>query len=113
MRQQHRIAAFALLGASLLPLLGADEPAQPPPGQAVFVAQGCQACHAVPAANLSKAGDDTVSAPDIADLDERYCERSLRRWMKREQDDRGYTHLQYFQGSDEDLKLLVSWMLEQ
>jgi cytochrome c553 len=113
MRQQHRIAAVVLMGASFFALLGADGPAEPPAGQTIFVAQGCQACHAVPAAGLAKAGDDTISAPDIAGLGDRFCERSLRRWMKRERDDRGYTHLQYFEGSDGELELLVSWLLEQ
>lgn len=105
--------AVALVAVLALAAHGSPVAAQDAPGQALFVAQGCNACHAVPAAGVPKLGDDTVAGPSLEGLGEEYKPRSLRRWLKREQEHEGYTHLQYFQGSDQELDTVVRWLLEQ
>lgn len=82
-----------------------------PTGPSIFQAQGCQACHAVPGASLAKLGDDTLSGPDLQGLGEEYRARNLKRWLKRDKLHHGHTHLQRFQGTDEELKVLVDWLV--
>lgn len=105
-----RLLLAALLG------LGCAVPgawAQEISGQSVFMAQGCAACHAVPAASVGGAPEETVTAPTLEDLDETYRPRALRRWLKRDMVSEGYTHLKKFDGSKEELDALVEWLLEQ
>jgi mono/diheme cytochrome c family protein len=103
------LTALGLCGAIVLsqPAL-ADDAA----GQHIFVGQECNACHAVPAAGVEKLGDDTVAGPSLEGLAREYKARGLERWLKRKKDHEGYTHLQHFEGSDEELDLLVAWLLE-
>jgi hypothetical protein len=105
-------ALVALAGLALAasgPVLAQD----PPAGRVLFEAQGCNLCHAVPAAGVAKAGDPTVTGPDLVGLGDEHSRCGLKRWLRRTKMHDGLTHLQRFQGSDEDLDVLVRWLLEQ
>jgi mono/diheme cytochrome c family protein len=106
--------ALSASGAVLwLATAGGVAHAEDAAGQALFLEQGCHACHAVPAAGIAMAGDDTISAPVLEGLADHYKPCKLKRWLKRERDQEGYTHLQYFRGTDEELQVLVGWLIEQ
>ena len=106
------LAAAALaLGVSVAS--AAAVAGDPAPGRVLFEAQACNLCHAVPAAGVVKVGDPTVSGPDLASLGDAYSRCGLKRWLRRTKLHDGLTHLQRFQGTDEDLDVLVRWLLEQ
>jgi len=105
--------AALIFGALMLSAASGTVAADDAPGKAIFVGQNCNGCHAVPAASVGKLGDQTVTGPDLEGLGDEYKPCSLRRWLKRKKDHDGYTHLQYFNGTDEDLEFMVSWLLEQ
>ena len=107
------LTGLSLMMVSYFAASSSPAAADDAPGEAVFVGQGCNACHAVPAAEVPKLGDDTVAGPDLRSLAEEYKRCSLKRWLKRKKDHDGYTHLQYFDGTAQELDLMASWLLEQ
>ncbi len=107
------IVAIAALGLLLLSAAGGVAQAEDSAGQALFLEQRCHGCHAVPNAGIAKAGDDTVSAPRLEALGDRYKRKTMKRWLERKKNAEGYTHLQYFKGTDEELQVLVDWLIEQ
>lgn len=96
--------AFLLLGLVAGPALAEDE------GQTAFVAQKCQMCHSVPAAELvAKVKSETMKGPDLpaAARDGEW----LTQFMKREIQVDGKEHKKEYKGTDEELKAITAWLL--
>jgi mono/diheme cytochrome c family protein len=103
------IALTLLVGA----LAGASAArADDPPGQVAFLAQKCDMCHSVSTAGIeAKTKSEAMRGPDLVDLD---VEADwLTKFLKKEVEKDGKTHKKSFTGSDEELKALVDWLLEQ
>ncbi len=113
MGRSAKTTAVMILGALTLATASGMVAADDAPGKAIFVGQNCNGCHAVPAASIEKLGDQTVTGPALEGLGDEYKPCSLKRWLKRKKDHDGYTHLQYFDGTDDELQLMVDWLLEQ
>ena len=81
-------------------------------GKAIFLAQKCETCHSLSAANIKATGK--VKAPDLtglaASLDANWLTKYLRRQAKTKA---GKTHLKAFTGSDEEMGALGAWLQAQ
>ncbi len=108
-----RVPVVLALAGVALAASGAVLAEEPVPGRVLFEAQGCPACHAVPAAGVAKVGDPTLTAPALENVDDEYSRCGLKRWLKRTKMHDGLTHLQRFHGTPEELDVLVRWLLEQ
>jgi mono/diheme cytochrome c family protein len=79
-------------------------------GKKIFLAQKCETCHSISAADIKA----TVKAPDLtglaASLDAAWLGKYLR---KQEKTKAGKMHLKAFTGSDEEMGALVSWLQSQ
>lgn len=86
-------------------------------GEAVFLEQSCDRCHAVPAAGLlAKPKTEEDHGPALDKLGEKYNPRALRRFIKYADVAEGMSgvpHKKEFKGTDEELQALVDWLLEQ
>ena len=81
-------------------------------GKAVFEAQKCNLCHSVPAAGIeATTKSDKLKGPDLVDLDA--DAQWVAKYLKKEVEKDGKSHTKPFKGSDEELKALVDWLLEQ
>ncbi|HEX9734326.1 MAG TPA: cytochrome c [Thermoanaerobaculia bacterium] len=81
-------------------------------GKAVFEAQKCNLCHAVPPAGIeATTKSDKLKGPDLVNLDSEA--EWLAQYLKKEVDKDGKSHTKPFKGSDEELTALVDWLLEQ
>ena len=81
-------------------------------GKAVFEAQKCNLCHSVPSAGIeATTKSDKLKGPDLVDLDA--DAQWVAKYLKKEVEKDGKSHTKPFKGSDEELKALVDWLLEQ
>jgi len=95
-----------------LVLVAAPLAAEESNGQAVFEAQKCNLCHSVPAAGIeATTKSDKLKGPDLVDLDA--DAQWVAKYLKKEVEKDGKSHTKPFKGSDEELKALVDWLLEQ
>jgi mono/diheme cytochrome c family protein len=81
-------------------------------GKELFLAQGCNACHA-----LSKAGIPakmkTTKAPDLSTVTTKREPQWLIDFLRQQADSAGKKHPKPFTGSDEQLGALLGWLQEQ
>ncbi len=83
-------------------------------GRKVFLAEGCNLCHSVSSAGIEgrpESGEDR--GPDLAGVGERHDRRFLVGYLRQAERIDGKTHRTSFKGSDEELAVLVSWLLAQ
>ena len=102
------VVLACLLGLALAtaPLAAASD------GKAVFEAQKCNLCHSVPSAGIeATTKSDKLKGPDLVNLD--HEAEWLAKFLKKEVEKDGKSHTKPFKGSDEELKALVDWLLEQ
>lgn len=100
--------------AVLLGLALATAPlaAQENDGKAIFEAQKCNLCHSVSTVGIeATTKSDKLKGPDLVDLDQEA--EWVVKYLKKEADKDGKSHTKPFKGSDEELKALVDWLLEQ
>jgi mono/diheme cytochrome c family protein len=106
------LAVLALAAALAAPAPSSAQAAAKLDGKAIFLAQKCETCHSIGAANIKATGK--VKAPDLtglaASLDAGWLAKYLR---KQEKTKAGKTHLKAFTGSDEEMGALVSWLQAQ
>lgn len=83
-----------------------------PDGKEVFLAQKCNMCHAVSTVGIeAKVKSETMQGPDLVDL-ERDPEW-IAQFVTKEIELDGEKHKKEFKGSDEELDVLISWLLAQ
>jgi cytochrome c5 len=90
----------------------AAAPAVPADGKAIFMSAKCNMCHAVPAQGIqAKATSDKMKGPDLAGVAAEPAE--LVKFLRKQAERNGATHKNEFKGTDEELQVLVKWVLEQ
>ena len=102
---------FCFTGAALI-----TEPAAPSTyddGKETYV-RHCGECHGVKVAQVNpttkKANE---KGPDLTGIGEKYQRDWINRYIKQEEEHHGKSHVKKFKGSDEELQVLVDWLLEQ
>ena len=99
--------AFGLVMAAPLAAEEAD-------GKAVFEDQKCNLCHAVSTVGIeAKTKSEKLLGPDLVNMADSYEAEWLVQYIKKEVDKEGKSHTKPFKGSDEELQVLVDWLLEQ
>lgn len=92
--------------------------APPPPpladdGEEAF-RQNCAECHGVRVAEIpATTTDKSKKGPDLTGIGEKYQPEWIKKYVKTEADRDGKSHKKKFKGSDEELQVLVDWLLEQ
>ena len=92
-----------IIGSSMLSI--AEEPAKD--GKTVFLAQKCDMCHSVTSQEL--ASKKKTGAFDLSTIGDKANAETLTKYMKKEVELNGKKHAMAWKGSDEDLKILVTW----
>lgn len=81
-------------------------------GQAVFEAQKCNMCHGVPTVGIeAKTQSEKMRGKDLVDLDR--DADWLKQYLMKEVQLDDADHKKEFKGTDEELQVLVDWLLEQ
>ena len=105
------VCFFCFTGATLI-----AEPTPPPvfeDGEESF-RMHCAECHGVKAAQISPTTKKKKDkGPDLTDIGEKFQPDWIKRYVKEEEDLGGKSHKKKFKGSDEELQVLVDWLLEQ
>ncbi len=109
----------ALLFATLLPLMVVTHALSgssraDADGKSVFVNSNCGNCHSVSGAGIvAKMKSEKMRGPDLDGIGGKRDSVWLTGYLKTETDLEGRRHKVGFKGSDEELKTLVDWLLEQ
>ena len=102
---------FCFTGVALI-----AEPIPPPAsndGEEAFV-RNCAECHGVKVAKINPTTKkDADKGPDLTGIGEKYQAGWIKRYVKVETENEGKAHKKKFKGSDEELQVLVDWLLEQ
>jgi len=93
-------AAIALATAAII----ADD------GQMVFKLKSCDTCHGVPSAGI-KAKIPSLNGPDLVDLGKKFDPSTLSDYIQQKAEVNGSQHPRQFKGHDEELRVLVAWLL--
>ena len=81
-------------------------------GKAIFLAQKCNMCHAVPSAGIeAKTKSEAMKGPDVAGLDG--DAEQLAKYLRKQAKIDGKDHKKEFKGGDDELKVLIDWVLKQ
>ena len=105
------VAAFALVGG---PATAEDsaEGAEVPAGQGYFEQYKCNLCHSVPSVGIeAKTKSEKMKGPDV--LAGEWEKELLFKYIKQEAKVEEKEHKKGFKGTDEELQVLVDWLLEQ
>ena len=105
--------SVALIAVAALALAAAQATAgEAAEGQAVFEEYKCNMCHGVPAVGIeSKTQSEKMKGPDL--LIGEWENELLFKYIKQEAKVEDKEHKKGFKGSDEELQVLVDWLLEQ
>ena len=78
-------------------------------GQDLFLSNRCNTCHAVASVEITaksqKAAGPDLGGYEVEDFD------LLARFLRKEEELAGEEHTKTFKGSDEDLRIIVDWLL--
>ena len=76
--------------------------------------QHCGECHGVKVADIAPTTKkDKDKGPDLTGIGEKFEADWIMKYIKKEADKEGKSHKKKFKGSDEELQVLVDWLLEQ
>jgi mono/diheme cytochrome c family protein len=85
-----------------------------PAGQAVFLAQKCNLCHAVSSAGIeAKIRSEKLAGGDLKGIGERRDADWIAKFVRKEIELDGAKHKKLFTGSDEELQTLIAWLQAQ
>ena len=104
------ILSACLLAAMVLaaPLAAQED------GKAVFEAQKCQLCHGVSSAGIeATTKSEKLKGPDLTGVGENFDAEWMTKYIKKEVDKEGKKHTKPFKGTDEELQVIIDWLLEQ
>ena len=102
---------FVFTGAAFI-----DEPTATPAlndGKETYV-QHCGECHGVKVAQINPTTRNAQNkGPDLTGIGEKYQPGWIKKYIMEEAEIEGKSHKKKFKGSDEELQVLVDWLLEQ
>lgn len=79
-------------------------------GQDIFLAQKCNLCHSVEAADIeATTKSDKLKGPDLSKVTERHEDDWIADYLRKEETMNGEEHKKAFTGSDEQLGALIQW----
>ena len=110
--------AAAALGIVSLCLVAvsatAEEEGDLPAGHQAFVGLKCNMCHDVSSAGIeAKTKSEKMYGGNLVGLAEKWDAKTLAAYVTQEAEADGKKHKKEFKGSDEELQVLVDWLLEQ
>jgi len=79
-------------------------------GKAIFTAQKCDLCHAVSSAEIKATGK--IKAPDLSTVTVQDA-GALGKYLRKQGQIKGKSHVKPFTGSDEELGALIAWLQKQ
>jgi len=79
-------------------------------GKMVFKLKGCDTCHSVPKDGI-KAKIPSLAGPDLVDLEKKFDPEKLAAFLRQQLKVNGVEHPREFKGHEEELRVLVSWLL--
>lgn len=110
------VTALSLATLSLI-FVSASSGEEVAQGQQVYLDHKCNMCHAVSTAGIeAKTTSEKMMGPDLVDLakHETLAEvATLAKYIKQEAKVDGEEHKKGFKGTDEELQVLIDWLLEQ
>ncbi|MDH3402635.1 MAG: cytochrome c [Acidobacteriota bacterium] len=79
-------------------------------GKELFLAEGCDTCHSVAAAEIeAKTTSEKMLGPDVSGYETDDL-KALAAYLRKEAELDGETHNKGFKGSDEELQALIDWL---
>lgn len=80
-------------------------------GKAIFMAEKCNLCHAIPAEGIeAKVKSEKMRGPDLPTAEEAEDKELLLEYLRQDAEIDGEKHKKAFKGSDEELGALVQWI---
>ena len=79
-------------------------------GEMVFKLKACDTCHSVPDEGI-KAKIPSLAGPDLVNLDKKFDAEKLAGYIRQQIKVDGEQHPREFKGHDEELRVLVAWLL--
>jgi len=102
------LCAAVLTGAALGTAL------EPSKGQEMFETQKCNLCHSVSTVKIeAKTKAEALKGPDLVGIGEKYEVEWITNYLKKEVKLNDNLHKTSFKGSDEELQVIIDWLLEQ
>ena len=102
------IAVAVLVGVATQQTAAEDTGADD--GKAVFLAQKCNMCHSVPAAEITaKTTSEKMKGPDLPSASE-LDDAGMAQYLKKETELNGALHKKEFKGTDDELKALIPFV---
>ncbi len=99
---RNTLAALAL-SALVAPAALAD-------GPQVFQEQGCNKCHSVTAAGISRATPHDEEAKDLSKVGATHDKKAIALFLLKKTEIDGEKHKKQFQGTTEQLKTVAEWL---
>ena len=106
MTRTRRILVILVAGSALL----AGTVALADDGKMVFKLKGCDTCHSVPKAGI-EAKIPSLAGPDLVDLEKKFDAEKLAAFIRQQTRVNGEQHPRECKGHEEELRVLVSWLL--
>ena len=108
------ILLLSLLGLTYLGLGSAAPPPADDDGREIYINEGCNECHGIEVAGIEPLRRRARrQGPDLSNLGAQRTGNWLGQYLKKEVELEGKAHKKKFKGSDEELQVLVDWLLEQ
>ena len=108
------VAALGVVALALVAVAATAEEEAVPAGQQEYLDQKCNMCHSVSTVGIeAKTKSEKMKGPDLVNLADSYEADWLVKYVKDEVEKEGESHGRPFKGSDEELQVLVDWLLEQ
>lgn len=112
MKVQKISVAFTCIVFILTFILNAQETSSTKDGKAVFLEAKCNTCHAISSAEIeAKNKSANNKAPDLSKIDIKYEKDFLKKYLQKEESINEKKHPVAYKGTDEDLEILLSFIL--
>ncbi len=78
-------------------------------GKAIFESNKCNKCHSIDSEKISKTGDEKKS-PDLSGVGKDHNADWMTKFVRKEEKLNNKKHKTSYKGSDDDLKVLSTWL---
>jgi mono/diheme cytochrome c family protein len=109
------IVKSLLLGATALAFIGVVTTTSTAggDGKVIFTASKCSSCHSIESQGIKRTVDPKpgeVVPSDLSGAGLKHDAAWFEKWLMKEVELEGKTHIKKFKGSDDDLKTLCAWL---